>query len=246
MRKERVAKGLKIGFVYLMCATLLFAVQLGLFMNSIVASVMDFTGWMFFITSCVSHAACLALVPFLLLYIPLCLCGQWKWGGVSLITFVSVVSLLLFLDMQVFNIYRFHINGFVLNMVFSPHATDIFTFDTMLYVKEILLFLILIGICIALWWLSLRFFRLCRRRMVVCALGLMIGCTLYAHLYHIYASYIQQPSVIKSQRLLPYYFPTTALGLMYDMGIPMVERTELMEDVGQLQDRKSTRLNSSH
>lgn len=235
MRRERVAKGLKIGFVYLMCATLLFAVQLGLFMNSIVASVMDFTGWMFFITSCVSHAACLALVPFLLLYIPLCLCGQWKWGGVSLITFVSVVSLLLFLDMQVFNIYRFHINGFVLNMVFSPHATDIFTFDTMLYVKEILLFLILIGICIALWWLSLRFFRLCRRRMVVCALGLMIGCTLYAHLYHIYASYIQQPSVIKSQRLLPYYFPTTALGLMYDMGIPMVERTELMEDVGQLQ-----------
>lgn len=235
MKKEKVSKGMKIGFTYLVLANLLFAVQLFLFMNEIVASVMDFTGWTFFVTSCISHAACLALIPFLLLYLPLCLLRQWKWGGGLFVAFISVLSLLLFLDMQVFAIYRFHINGFVLNMVFSPQATDIFTFDAMLYVKEVFLFLLIIGICVLLWWVSQRYYRFCTRRMVIISLACMIGSTLYAHLYHIYASYIQQTSVIKSQRLLPYYFPTTALGLMYDLGIPMIERTETMGDLGQLQ-----------
>ncbi|MDE6150845.1 MAG: arylsulfatase, partial [Prevotella sp.] len=64
MKKKEISKGMKIGFVYLMLANLLFAIQLFSFMNGIVASVMDFTGWLFFIASCVSHAACLALIPF--------------------------------------------------------------------------------------------------------------------------------------------------------------------------------------
>lgn len=81
MQKEEISKGMKIGFVCLMLANLLFAFQLFSFMNSIVASVMDVTGWLFFITSCVSHAACLALIPFLLLFLPLCLLGQWRVGG---------------------------------------------------------------------------------------------------------------------------------------------------------------------
>lgn len=156
-------------------------------------------------------------------------------GGVLYVIAISLLGVLLFLDMQVFDIYRFHINGFILNMVFSPQATDIFTFDAMLYVKEVSLFLVIVGICIALWCLSLRYSHLCTRKFVVISLAFMIGNTLYAHLYHIYASYIQQTSVIKSQRLLPYYFPTTALGLMYDMGIPMVERAEVMGDMRQLQ-----------
>ena len=45
------------------------------------------------------------------------------------------------LNAQVYALYRFHINGFVLNMVFGPGAGDIFTFNASLYIKEILLFI---------------------------------------------------------------------------------------------------------
>ena len=48
--------------------------------------------------------------------------------------------------------------------------------------------------------------------------GSIIGCTLFAHLCHIYGAFYQQPSVMKSSALLPYYFPTTSNGLLLKLG----------------------------
>lgn len=209
----------KPGFLYLALSTAFIAIQFLLFIKgSTVLSSMDFTGWLFYVTSCVSHAACLALIPFLLLYLPLSALHHWKIGGALMVMLLSLVSVLIFLDMQVYDIYRFHINGFILNMVFSSGATEIFAFDTLLYLKEFGLFAIFIAIHVALWLVACRWARLCTRRLVWTVLGVMIGATLYAHCYHIYSSFLQQPSVMKSRRLLPYYFPTTAYELMTDMG----------------------------
>jgi membrane-anchored protein YejM (alkaline phosphatase superfamily) len=123
----------KSGFLYLALSTVFLAVQFLLFIKgSSVLLSMDFTGWLFFITSCVSHAACLTLIPFLLFYLPLSALHHWKIGGALMVTVLSLVSVLIFLDMQVYDIYRFHINGFTLNMVFSSGATEIFAFDTLL------------------------------------------------------------------------------------------------------------------
>ena len=49
------------------------------------------------------------------------------------------------LDMQVFHLYRFHINGIVLSLVFGGGGKEIFNFSTILYIKEILL-LVFVGI----------------------------------------------------------------------------------------------------
>ena len=209
----------KPGFLYLALSTVFLAVQFLLFIKgSSVLLSMDFTGWLFFITSCVSHAACLTLIPFLLFYLPLSALHHWKIGGALMVTVLSLVSVLIFLDMQVYDIYRFHINGFLLNMVFSSGATEIFAFDTLLYLKEFGLFAIFIAVHVALWLVACRWAKLCTKRLVWTVLGVMIGATLYAHCYHIYSSFLQQPSVMKSRRLLPYYFPTTAYELMTDMG----------------------------
>jgi membrane-anchored protein YejM (alkaline phosphatase superfamily) len=209
----------KPGFLYLALSTVFLAVQFLLFIKgSSVLLSMDFTGWLFFITSCVSHAACLTLIPFLLFYLPLSALHHWKIGGALMVTVLSLVSVLIFLDMQVYDIYRFHINGFILNMVFSSGATEIFAFDTLLYLKEFGLFAIFIAVHVALWLVACRWAKLCTKRLVWTVLGVMIGATLYAHCYHIYSSFLQQPSVMKSRRLLPYYFPTTAYELMTDMG----------------------------
>ena len=207
------------GVLYLALSTMFVAMQFLLFIKgSAIVPLMDFTGWLFYLTSCLSHAATLTVIPFLLFYMPLAACHHHKIGGGLMVSTISLVSVLVFLDMQVYDIYRFHINGFVLNMLFSSGATDIFTFDTQLYVKECSLFAVLVLVQIALWLLAQRWVPRCSRHLAWKVFGVLVGVTLYAHGYHIYASFVQQPSVMKSRRLLPYYFPTTAYGLMTNLG----------------------------
>lgn len=224
---------MKTGFMYFTMATALFAVQLILYIKgSSVLEIMDFGGWAFFVTSCVSHGATLALLPYLLLFMPLGLAGHRKAGGWLMTAGVSVISLLIFLNMQVYDIYRFHINGFVLNMVTGSGAGEIFTFDTMLYVKEAAMFLLLVAVCVALWLLALRYDGRCPRHFAVMVMGGVVSCTLFAHAYHIYAAFMQKSSVIKSRRLIPYYFPTTANGLMLDHGFTPPVDNSGMESLG--------------
>lgn len=212
-------KNCKTGFIYLTLATIFMAIQFLFFIKGSTAlASMDFSGWLFFITSCFSHAATLALIPFLILYLPLAAWRHWKIGGSIMVAVLSVVSILIFLDMQVYDLYRFHINGFIINMVFSTGASEVFAFDTLLYLKELGLFSFFIAIHVLLWFISCRWTHRCSKRMVWTIIGLLVGTTLYAHCYHIYASFQQQQSVMKSRRLLPYYFPTTAYGLMTKMG----------------------------
>lgn len=138
---------------------------------------------------------------------------------ISHISLVAILAILLFLDHQVYAIYRFHINGFVLSMVFGEGASQIFNFDLMLYLKEGLAFL---GVVLAVVVLEKGAGMLYAKRGKAYALPVIltfVGCTLFAHLWHIYASFNQHQSVTKSAQLLPYYFPTTANGLMYDLGM---------------------------
>ena len=112
---------------------LFFAFQV---LRSDVADVLTAKGWLFYLTSCVSHAACLCIVPLLGCVLPTCFgkdrIGRWI-GGVLL----TVLMYFIWLDSNVFAIYRFHINGFVMNMVLGPGAGDIFAFSPMVYAKEV-------------------------------------------------------------------------------------------------------------
>lgn len=220
--------------MYFTAATALFAVQLMLYMKgSSVAEMMDFGGWLFFVTSCVSHAACLAMVPFLVLFTPFGLFGRYRIGGGLMAVGVSLLSVLIFINMQVYDIYRFHINGFVLNMITGDGAGEIFTFDTMLYVKEISFFLLLIAVCVGLWVAVLCYGDRIRRGIAWPVMSVVVGCTLFAHVYHIYAAFMQKSSVTKSQRLIPYYFPTTANGLMLANGFTPPLKVQVWEHLAQ-------------
>lgn len=219
MNKQKIRDNFRVGAIFFGLLTLLFATQFALYIKgSTVADMMDFSGWTFFFASCVSHAATIALVLFLA-YLPFAMLRLRKAGLTVMTILASLVSILIFLNMQVYDIYRFHINGMVLNMVFGNAAADIFTFDAMLYVKEILMFLFLVALCIMLCVAACKVHSRCSRHLARHVFGIVILATLYAHGYHIYGSFVQQRSVVKSAQLLPYYFPTTSYGLMIDLGV---------------------------
>lgn len=210
---------LKKGFLFYALSTIAMALLMMNFIkSSSVLELMDFEGWIFLIVSCISHASQLALVPFLVFAILV---------GIRLPRVATVVQaivtalliILLYLDSQVYALYHFHINGFVLNMVFGEGASEIFTFDTLLYMKEGLRFAFLVLVVGVLLWLSTWIYKRKAKAYVLPIALSFVGCTLFAHLWHIYASFKQHQSVVKSAALLPYYFPTTANGLMYDLGM---------------------------
>ena len=208
----------KQGFLFFAFSTLLIALQFGLYItDSSILELMDLEGWLFFITSCISHAAMFALIPYLLsLIFTFCRCT--KTARVIQIVGVVLLCIINYLNSQVYAIYHFHINGFVLSMVFGEGAGDIFNFDIMLYLKEIALFLVVAAIVVGTWYASYFLWKKRQKAYAWTIAGCIIGCTLFAHLCHIYGAFYQQPSVMKSSALLPYYFPTTSNGLLLKLG----------------------------
>jgi uncharacterized protein len=209
---------IKRNFLYFALSALLIAFQfLFYLLNSPQLELMDLPGWLFFIASCISHASMFAIIPFLIA-LPFAFLKNDKVSAWIQIILVALLSIINYLNYQVFGLYHFHINGFVLNMVFGPNAGEIFTFDKVLYLKEGLYFFIIAGISVALYLVALYIFKRWHKAFAWCIGGVIVFATLYAHIYHIYGSFIQKTSVTESARVLPYYFPTTAYGLLLDHG----------------------------
>lgn len=187
-----------------------------MFGNSI-AELMDFEGWCFFIASTISHASQVALIPFLV-YLIFAAVRLPRVATVVHIVLVVALCILCYVNEQIFALYRFHINGFILNMFFGDSAAEIFTFDTMLYVKEGVMFVLLSAVVTGLWWVSSFVWRKFRKAFAVPVVSVFVACTLFAHGWHVYASYMQHQSVVKSAKLIPYYFPMTAYGFMVRHG----------------------------
>lgn len=216
--KSLIIKGIKQNCLFYAFSTLLIALQFGLYItDSSILEMMDLEGWLFFITSCISHAAMFALIPYLLsLIFTFCRCT--KTARIVQIVGIVLLCIINYLNSQVYAIYHFHINGFVLSMVFGEGAGEIFNFDIMLYLKEIALFLVVAAIVIGVWYVSYLLWKKRQKAYAWAIAGCIIGSTLFAHLCHIYGAFYQQPSVMKSSALLPYYFPTTSNGLLLKLG----------------------------
>ena len=210
---------IKQGFIYYLLATIFGGLLLMFYIqgDSVVAS-MDAAGWLFFVTSCLSHAAILLLALWLVFFLPWALLKLRRLAATLLITATSLLMMVGFVNMQVYKIYRFHLNGFILNMLTGPGAGDIFDFDWKLYLTEGLFLAVIVGLCIGGWWLSGRIVRQWKKRHTVVSILSLVATLLIANGIHVYGSFVVKPSIIKSVKLVPYYFPLSASNLLEDMG----------------------------
>lgn len=212
-------KLIKQGFIYYVLATILGGLLLLFYIQGdSVASSLDATGWLFFITSCFSHAAILLLALWLVFFLPWALL---KLRRLAITLFVTATSLLMmtgFINMQVYKIYRFHLNGFILNMLTGPAAGDIFDFSWQLYATEGLMLAVIVALCIGGWWLSGRMLQYWQKRYTVISILSLVGTLLIANAIHVYGSFVFKPTVLKCVKLVPYYFPLSTSDLLEDMG----------------------------
>jgi hypothetical protein len=207
------------GLLYYFMATLFEAILFFCYIwGDAIVPMMDFVGWLFFVTSCLSHAALLLLALLLVFFLPWCLLRLHRLAAILFVGSVSLLAMVTFVNMQVYRIYRFHINGFILNMLTGPGAGDIFDFDAKLYVEESFFFLLLVALCIALWLLAGRMAPKTRGRHLAAAAVLTVVSAIVANGCYIYGSFYVRPAIVKSARLVPYYFPLSASGFLEDHG----------------------------
>lgn len=210
---------MKQGFLYYLFSTLVVGVLLMCYMSGdTVSESMDAVGWVFFLTSCLSHAAIVVQALWIVFYLPWALLGFRRLAAALMVTATTLLTTLTFVNMQVYKIYRFHINGFILNMLTGPNAGDIFDFDAKLYLTESLILVAIAVLCIGGWWLCGRLAGRWKRRHTIVAVVTLLATLLTANGIHVYGSFVVRPSVMKSVRLVPYYFPLSASNLLEDLG----------------------------
>lgn len=184
---------------------------------------MEVGDWCFYALASFTHAAMVSLVAYLPALLVQWLTRSSRAAGIMQVTLSSLLVMLALLNGEVYAIYKFHINGFVLGMVFGEAAGEIFTFDTWLYIKAIGMMLAVIAGNIGVWALIRHYAPRMARLRYLPAVALLIGSTVCAHLYHAYAAAAQKPAVIRSAMHLPYYYPLTANRFMLKTGLVTAE-----------------------
>lgn len=210
----------KIGFLYYTCLTLLLAIVFTSYIwGTSLASTMGFSGWLYYIPGAVSQAALLALVPFLL-SIPFLFISKRKVFYPTVLVSLSTLLVIFFIaNGKVYSLYRFHINEFVLDMLFGGAAGDIFQFDPSLFITIGLEVLLLAAIMVAIWFICRIIFRrynyVAAKPIIITILILLI----FSHLYHAYSNAAKIPGVKRSAMAIPYNVPLTANRFMLKLGV---------------------------
>lgn len=227
------------GFAFAVLTTLL----LGLLFFSYIlgggdSSFMDTKGWIYLFTSSLFHAGLIILAPYVVLFIPLTLLGmKKKWIHILTGILYIFLILLFFINRIVFQLYHFHINGFVLDMLFSEDAGDIFVFSFWMYAKALLF---LLGVCLSVFMIYRLSAKIAdkvvrRKRFYLWTLSVYGTMMLLSQGMHVYGAATLQTSILESDAYLPYYFPVSMNSALDKMGVIDKEKLPSV----QMEDRVS-------
>ncbi len=218
----RMLSRLKCGFIlFLGVAFVFFIVFIVSIISGGVSDDLDLLSWIYYLFSALGHAALISLILFIVLYLPLTLIFKKnKIGAICYMIGAVIVQFLLILDSYVFDLYKFHINGFVLELVFGGGASDIFVFDSGLYLRFgiIILFSAILPFILIYYIASKNYKKIGSRSIALISVFLIIS-LLISHIGHAVARATNQASIQKSATVLPLFFPLTANSLLKKLGI---------------------------
>jgi len=190
----------------------------------------DWLSWLYYIPAAVGHASLFAFILYLLFYVPFSfIFKNYKVPAVIFIVFAIVMQTFLVLDGFVFNLYRFHINAFVINLALYAGKEE-FVFDIKLYLMfaAFILFTVVLPYLLIFWmgkkWKSQR-----RKNQIITICIVLFVCMLFSHVAHAVAAAVRQTSIQKSATVLPYFFPLTMNRLLDNLGITSQDEIDRLD-----------------
>lgn len=213
-------RGLQLGYTLFMSTVILTTLDFVInIIKSPISNYMDFIAWLYFIPTAIGHAALfshlLFIVYFLVLFITLS-----KRVSLYVYIFLAIfLQMIIVLDGLVFDIYRFHINGFVIQLILGAGA-NIFIFGA----KQILKFGLLTTLVAILPYiiisiLTTKNYTKLKIGTAIVTSTVLIIFIIFSHVGHAVAAGVRQVSIQKSATILPYFFPLTMNTLLLKMGI---------------------------
>ncbi|MFZ4547582.1 MAG: DUF3413 domain-containing protein [Bacteroidales bacterium] len=167
-----------------------------------------------------SHFATLIFISYMLIYLPFVLIfPNRKSSKVLMVTLCSISIILLLLDTFIYDLYRFHINGFVLDMVFGGDFTQIFVFSTAVYLKSFALVVTLIGVESLLAFFVWRLFDSNMLTFGKISIVFLFVMLLSTHFIHAWAGAALYNPVLKASRFFPAFYPLQASDAFYKYGL---------------------------
>lgn len=138
----------------------------------------------------------------------------------------ALLILFLVLDSSVFSLYRMHLDGAIISMIFSDAASEIFQFSTAswvaiaLFIVGILVIEVLIGyFC---WQLVIKNKSL-KGKLVA---TFIIICILFSQSVHVWADANYEKSITKLTKYFPLYLPLTGKRKLQKLGLVNINHSE--------------------
>lgn len=192
----------------------------------------SFLGWSYLATTWIGHGFFLSILilPFVIilaLLIPVQFVIKW-----SLILLSSLGIALVGLDSLVFDQYRFHINGFVINLLINDTDGQIFDFSLS---SQLMAIAGVIGVVVMQWFIAGLLWEKLQALSNTVKLRYLLPSlfmvTLTSHFIHAYADALYKFDVTKQARFFPLHYPTTAQKQFEQWGVvdpDAAERARLM------------------
>lgn len=207
----------------ILLSVLTFSINL---LRSDVYSDMTLPASLYFILAAIGHSFLFASVLYLIYALLVVLTRSVKFSTVIYLILAIGLQVLFILDGLVFTLYRFHINGFVIDLFFGA-GTDVFVFDFWLYLKFALIIIsaAVLPYCLALL-IRPYIYRYLNKKRIVAIVGFAVSCLVVSHVGHAVASAARNMSIERSATVLPYFYPLTANSLMKKIGIAVDDEIE--------------------
>lgn len=216
----------KEGFTFFIVGSLTLFLQFFFYLvNSNFAATTDVVGYFYYIWASFAHAATFALIPYCA-YILLIYCLPFpKINQFLLLLTYFLLNLLAYLNGIVFQLYKFHINGFVIDLITGTGAGQVFVFNTALVLRAVLTLLFILVLFSGLAYAAHKYALGFTARRIKIYASVFVAALLFAHLAHAYAAAANQASIRNVASCLPQFYPLTANTLMMKLGV--VHKDEL-------------------
>lgn len=195
----------------------LFAMLLGLRYGGDTGLPSEPLGQLYFFSSLAGHFASLVLVCNLILGWPLLLLApRARWPRYWVAAYSAIGLVLLLADTFVYQQYRFHINGMVIDLLLHGEG-QVISFSRGMMWQIGALVTALVTLSVGLTLLLTRLLPRLRHGKWLVALALI--CLLIAHGMYAWASAVNYTPVTQQQARFPLYLPLTANKLMVKLGV---------------------------
>ena len=212
---------LKRGFLFYMCASCMLLAQFAIYLvNSNYWESLNFVGGFYYLMAALGQAFLFNLIPWVILYIPFTWWRQMRKVGTILFTCaIFLLNVLAYLNGIVFQLYKFHINGFVLDLAFGGGGNQVFVFNNTLVLHGVLIGLLILLFTLAVVFIAYRYARYVTSKQVKIGIYLFLFSCIAPQLTHAYAAAANVNSITEVSACLPQFYPLTANRLMLKLGV---------------------------